>query len=140
MADPTIRVIKAEVNTLALPNQYQQYKQQSITTMTAGELLVTVYDELIKQIRQGILAIENQDTSLAGTKILKAQEIVNYLESTLNDKYEISEQIRPLYHFFRQQLITANIKKDADILNEILPLVIDFRDTWKQADKLNRMR
>ena len=40
---------------------YQAYKNQSIFTMTQGELLLTLYDELVKRLLQADLALRNQD-------------------------------------------------------------------------------
>ena len=38
------------------PQGYQQYKEQSINTMTPGELLMLLYDELVKRGARAELA------------------------------------------------------------------------------------
>ncbi|MEI3361553.1 MAG: flagellar protein FliS [Oscillospiraceae bacterium] len=40
---------------------YQQYKEQSINTMTQGELLLLLYDELVKRATRAELALDKQD-------------------------------------------------------------------------------
>ena len=34
----------------AYQNAYQKYQQQSVTTMTQGEMLIKLFDETIKQL------------------------------------------------------------------------------------------
>ena len=40
---------------------YQQYKQQSINSMTPGELLLLLYDELVKRSTLASIALDKQD-------------------------------------------------------------------------------
>lgn len=125
---------------MAMPNVYQQYKSQSITTMTGGELLVMLYDELIKDVKRAELAIEAHKVDTAHSSLMHAQDIISYLDETLNDQYDISKELSRLYDYFNGQLVQANINKDAAPLKEVLPMLMELRDTWKQAEKLSRMR
>ena len=54
--------------------------------------------------------------------------------------YEISKQILPLYEYMNRRLIEANIKNDVEIVDEVIGLVTEFRDTWKEVIKLNRQQ
>ena len=40
---------------------YQQYKEQSVNTMTQGELLLLLYDELYKRLSQAELMLDQQN-------------------------------------------------------------------------------
>ena len=42
-------------------NGYQQYKQQSISTMTKGEMLLTLYNECIKRLTMAEVTLEKGD-------------------------------------------------------------------------------
>lgn len=123
---------------MAYGNQLQQYKQQSINTMTSGELLILLYDEWIKRMRRAVIAIEEGNTVQAHESIVRAQDIVDYLNATLDPKYPISSELARLYDFFKQQLVEANVKKDKEVLEVIIPMVNDLRETWKQANKLSQ--
>ena len=125
---------------MAMPNVYQQYKSQSINTMTGGELLVMLYDELIKDVKRAELAIEAHKVDTAHSSLMHAQDIIDYLDDTLDEQYEISQELSRLYVYFKEQLVKANISKDAAPLKEVLPMLMELRDTWKQAEKLSRMR
>ncbi len=116
-------------------NAYQQYKTQSISTMTNGELLIMLYDELVKRVKQAELAITARNTEKANDSLIRAQNIIRYLMDTLDEKYDVAKDLMRLYEFFNQRLIQANMSKDAAILQELQPMLMELRDTWKQAEK-----
>lgn len=53
---------------------YQQYKEQSINTMTQGELLLLLYDELVKRATRAELALDKQDYPLFEASIDRCLE------------------------------------------------------------------
>ncbi|MBQ6986835.1 MAG: flagellar protein FliS, partial [Oscillibacter sp.] len=79
---------------------YQQYKEQSLNTMTPGELLLLVLDELVKRLLRGDLALQQQNYELFDASIDRCIAIVRYLDDTLDRKYEISRELHRLYEFF----------------------------------------
>jgi len=40
-----------------------------------------------------------------------------------------------VYDFIKQKLIEANMTKNLEIVDEILPLIEDINETWKEAYK-----
>lgn len=118
-----------------LQNRYQAYKQQSMLTMTQGEMLTAVYDGLLKAIYSAQKAFETQDLPEINKHLLKAQEILGYLKSTLNSQYEIAQNLESLYDYFIQQLRQANVKKSPEGLQDIAQMIQELRDAFVQADK-----
>ena len=123
---------------MAMKNPYAQYKTQSINTSTPEELTLKLYEGCIKFINIAIIAIDENDIQKSNANILKAQNIINELNITLDMNYEISNNLRQLYDYLHTRLIEANLKKDKSILEEVKDFVVEFRDTWKQAMKLAR--
>lgn len=119
-------------------NPYEKYKQQSVMTMTQGEMLSKLYEEVIKQLSGAAMFIDKKDFFRANESLQKAQRILNHLKSTLNFKYEISNNLDALYDFFIQQIVAANMKKSVEPLEDIIPMVDELRETFVQADKLAR--
>ncbi len=117
-------------------NPYQQYKQNSIISADKGELTLLLYDGAVKSIKQGIKFIEEKKIQDVHNSIIKAQEIITYLSETLNMEYEISGSLSSLYEYINRRLIEANLKKDKLILGEVLGLVVDLRDTWREAVRI----
>ena len=119
----------------AYQNAYQKYQQQSVMTMTQGEMLIKLFDETIKQLNAVKQFNDTKDYEMANTASKKAQQIIQYLDSTLNFKYEISNNLNALYEYFIHQLVQANLHKDNAIVDEVLSMVCDLRETFIQADK-----
>lgn len=109
-------------------------------TMTQGEMLVKLYDEAVKQLSGAALYIKEKDYAKANVALQKTQRILNYLTSTLNFKYDISNNLAALYDFFNAQIVKANIHKDATLLEEITPMIAELRDTFAQADRLAKTK
>ncbi|OPJ56047.1 flagellar export chaperone FliS [Alkalithermobacter paradoxus] len=118
---------------MALNNPYATYKNQSVNTATAEDLTLKLYEGCIKFINLAIIGIDQKNIELSNTNIIKAQNIINELNITLNMDYEISKNLRALYDYLNRRLVEANISKDKDILEEVKEFVVEFRDTWKQA-------
>ena len=112
---------------------YQAYATNAVSTQSQGQLIIMLYDGAIKFIDKAQEGIEAQKIQEAHTNIIKTQKIINELMVTLKtDTGEIAQQLLTLYQYMYQQLVQANIKKDADILGEVKELLVGLRDTWKQ--------
>ena len=119
-------------------NPYQKYKQQSVMTMTQGEMLTQLFDAVIKQLNIAILAMESNDFSSVNHSLQKSQMIINHLRQTLNHNYKISKNLDILYEYFNHRIIQANTKKDTNPLLEIIPMLTELRETFVQADRTSR--
>lgn len=123
---------------MALNKAYNQYKQNSIYTSTPEELTLMLYNGLIKFTMQAQAGIEDKDIEKASNSILRAQEIVLHFRATLDMKYEVAQSLDTLYEYMYRRLVETNIKKDQQILAEILGMAKELRNTWGQAMKLAR--
>lgn len=121
-------------------NPYEKYKQQSVMTMTQGEMLVKLYEETVKQLSGATMYIESKDFEKANKSLQKSQRILNHLKSTLNYEYDVSNNLSALYDFFLARIVEANIKKDASPIREVIPMVDELRETFGKADRLSRLQ
>lgn len=104
-------------------------------TMTAGEMLLLLYDELIKRLTRAALALEKQDYSLFSASVSRSREIVLYLKNTLNPEYGISRELRQMYDFFLYELSRVEAGRNPEIIEEMKPLVKDLREAFEEAGK-----
>jgi len=116
-------------------NPYQQYMQNSVSTMTPAQLLIALYDKAEQETNKAVYYIDNHDIEKASNSILKVQDIVAMLDSSLKMKYEVSENLAALYQFFTEQLISANIHKDTAILKSLVPFFADLKDAFTQISR-----
>ncbi|RKQ35572.1 flagellar export chaperone FliS [Oceanobacillus halophilus] len=118
---------------MVMNKAYHTYQNNAVNTASGGELTLMLYNGCMKFIKQAMKDMENNDYEAKNTNIQKAQNIIQELMITLDQKIEISKQILPLYEYLHFQLKEANIKNDKAILEEVLGFVTEFRDTWKQV-------
>lgn len=125
---------------MSVNKAYQAYQDNSVKTASGGELTLMLYNGCMKFIRQAMKDVEANNYEAKNRNIQKAQNIIRELLITLDPKVEISKQFRPLYEFMLEQLTAANIDNDANKLEDVLGLVREFRDTWKEVIKKHRQQ
>ncbi len=117
--------------------QFQQYKGQAINTMTPGELLLLLYDELVKRLTRAELALGKEDYSLFEASVTRGIEIIHYLDDTLDMQYEISTNLTRLYEFFVYELNRVLAGRNKTELARVKTMVTELRDSFRTADKNN---
>ena len=113
-------------------NGYNQYMRSKIMTASKAELTLMLYDGAIKFCNMAKLSIEKKDIPGANTNIKKAEAIIEEFLATLDHKYEVAKDFENVYQYLYNRLVQANIKKDPEILNEVLEHLRTMRDTWKE--------
>lgn len=116
-------------------NGYRQYKEQSVMTMTKGELLILLYDELLKRLKRAELALDTKNYVLFEQSAGRSVEIVQYLKDTLNYEYTLSRELSSLYDFFLYELSRLKAGRKKEIIRELQPLIKNLRDTFAEAEK-----
>lgn len=53
-------------------------------------------------------------------------------------KYPVAQDFERVYVYLEQRLVQANMKKDPEILQEVLEHLHTMRDTWKEVMRINR--
>ena len=112
---------------------YAAYNNSKILTASPAELTLMLYDGAIKFTNIAIMAIEKNDIQKAHTNIIKTERIIIEIQSTLDEKYPVSKDFNAVYSYLIRRLREANIKKDAEILEEVLKHLRTMRDTWKEV-------
>jgi len=114
---------------------YQHYKEQSVNTMTPGEMLNLLYDELLKRLTRAELAMEKKDYDLFEQSMQRSVDIVIYLKKTLNYKYQISAELKRMYDFFLYEFGRIKAGRNVALIADVRPLIIDLRDAFREAQK-----
>ncbi len=114
---------------------YQQYKEQSINTMTQGELLLLLYDELIKRLTQAELALNKENYPMFEGAVQRAIDIIHYLDDTLDKQYPISANLTQLYEYFTYELGRVKIGRRSEPLSHVKSMAGELRDAFREAQK-----
>lgn len=112
---------------------YTAYANNRIMTASPAELTLMLYEGAIKFCNIAITAIEKRDVEKAHVNIVKVEDIITEFQSTLNHKYPVAKDFDNVYRYLQDRLVEANLKKDKDILEEILVHLRTMRDTWKEV-------
>ena len=114
-------------------NGYEAYAKNKITMASPAELTLMLYDGAIKFCNIAIVAIEKKDYAKANTNIQKAEKIIGEFQGTLDFKYPVAKDFDRVYSYIMKRLIQANMKKDTEILEEVLRHLHEMRDAWKEV-------
>lgn len=112
---------------------YTAYANNRIMTASPAELTLMLYEGAIKFCNIAIAAIEKRDIEKAHVNIVKVENIITEFQSTLNHKYPVAKDFDNVYRYLQERLLEANLKKDKDILEEVLGHLRVMRDTWKEV-------
>lgn len=124
----------------AYGNAFNTYKNNSVNFASKDQLLLMLVDGASKFSKIGRQAILDKDVKKAHENIVKTQNIFYELMATLDvSKGGVwAESLMKVYEFITRRLTDANIKKSEEIMNEIIPLIEDVRDTWNEAYKVSK--
>ena len=106
--------------------EYRDQREQTINAMSPGELLLLLYDELVKRLMRAELALKKPDYDLFEADIDRSLEIIRYLDDTLDRQYSVGRDLARLYDFFGYEL------------NRVKTMVIELRDSFREAEKSTR--
>lgn len=103
--------------------------------MTPDELLLLLFDELVKNLMRCGLAIDKGQYDLLDTYADKSVDIINYLDDTLDDQYPISQSLHKLYDYFGYQMARVKIGRNRKVLEDVQRMISELRDSFRQAEK-----
>ena len=114
-------------------NGIAAYQDNSVTTQSKGRLIVLLYDGAIKFMKLAIKELEAGNMEAKGKYINKARDIINELNAVLDTDAggEMAANLRKLYTFMNERLSQANLKRDPQIIREVITLMEELNHSWK---------
>ena len=115
-------------------NAYGKYLKQGVEGASQGQLIVMMYDAAVRFMKQAIKAIETKDIEGAHNNIIRTENIIYELMSTLNtDKGgEIADNLLKLYDYMIWELVDANTAKSIEKIENVLKVITPLRSAWKE--------
>jgi len=114
-------------------NGVAAYQDTTVTTQNRGRLIVLLYDGAIKFMRLAIRELEAGNYEAKGRYINRAQDIINELNAVLDTEAggEIAVNLRKLYCFMSNRLSQANVKRDPQMIREVITLMEELNRSWR---------
>ncbi len=117
-------------------NGYNIYKTNTVNYASKEQLLLMLVEGAVKFCKMGRQAIIDKDINKAHDSLVRTQDIFSELMISLDTTQgDWTVQLFNVYGFVKQKLVEANMKKDVEIIDEILPIIEDINETWKEAYK-----
>jgi flagellar protein FliS len=117
---------------------FAAYNNSKVLTATPAELTLMLYDGAIKFCNLAMTAIDNNDLETAHNNIRKVERIITEFDTSLDDRFEVSKDFHNVYHYLQSRLRDANVKKDKEVLEEVLKHLRTMRDTWKEVMQITQ--
>ncbi len=120
-----------------LPNQaaLARYASVKVTTASPGQVLVMLYDGLLRFLREAQAAIAAKNPARVGERIGRAMRILEHLLGGLDASKSpvLVERLQSLYVFCMRHLVRANIEQSSDKIADVIRLLAPMRDAWATA-------
>jgi len=109
------------------------YQDNSVSTQNKGRLIVLLYDGAIKFMKLAIKELEGGNHEAKGQYINRAVDIITELNAVLDMEQggEIAANLRKLYTFMSERLTAANIKRDANMIRDVIKLMEELNQGWR---------
>lgn len=101
------------------------------------ELTALLYEGIMENLEESIEFIDSKNYLEANKKIQKANDILHRLGVGL--RYEtgvIAEQLDTLYNYMATRLVEANMKKDRQIILDVLKVLQPIAQGWNEVLRL----
>jgi len=115
------------------------YADVGVETGVAGadphRLILMLFDGTFAAIAQARVAMARGEIGLKGAAIGKAIAIVDGgLKASLDVAAggELAQRLASLYDYMLRQLLAANLRNDANLLDEVSALLNELRGAWAQ--------
>lgn len=117
-------------------NGYNIYKNNSVNYASKEQLLLMLVEGAVKFCKIGRQAIIDKNIKKAHDYLIRTQDIFSELIVSLDTTVgEWAVQLSRVYDFIKRKLIEANMTKNLEVVDEVLPLIEEVNETWKEAYK-----
>ncbi|MBQ7431833.1 MAG: flagellar export chaperone FliS [Butyrivibrio sp.] len=120
--------------------QLDQYNNSKVLTAKPDELTLMLYDGAIKFTNIAIMALEKNDSKKFEMYLLKVENIIDYLNNTLDMKYAVAKDFENVYKYLLGRLVDADLHRENAMnnMNEVNKHLHTMRDTWKEVMQIAR--
>lgn len=107
---------------------------EALTTDPVG-LVVVLYDMLLKDLREAVLALAAGEIERRATAIRHGLLVLQQLQSTLDMEHGgvVATNLEQFYNFLRAKLLEGQIRASAEIFEQQITFVTSIREAWQQV-------
>src|SRR4029077_17959504 len=112
-----------------------RYGVVKVTTCSPGQLLVMLFDGLLRFLGEAEVAMQAKDPAKAGARIGRSLAILEQLLFGLNRETlpTLCDKLAPLYQFCMSHLTVATLRQDPTKIADVIRILAPLRDAWRVA-------
>jgi flagellar protein FliS len=120
-----------------LKNPRLAYREASVQSASSVELVIMLYDMLIEDIRGAIDALREDNVEKRGEESKHGMLVLQQLQGSLDFEHggETAIALERFYTMVRGKLLEAHLKSSLELMGEQIRLLLEVRDTWREAAK-----
>ena len=107
-------------------------------SMTPIEIVIKLYSETERELNRSVVFIKEKNYESANNALNKSVDLIAALRSVLDVNLPIGKNLDAIYGFLEKQIIAANVKKDVEIVNSLLPMVAELKDAFTQIGAMSK--
>ena len=114
-----------------------RYKKNRASTAQPGDLVVMLYEGMLRFTTEARQAIVEEDPKASGYAFTRTLDIIAHLQDTLRLDVapEFGKALDTTYTLWTKLLVEANIDKDIDKLDIVRTQMTELKDAWKVANE-----
>ena len=118
----------------------KQYQRTEVETATPEKVLILLYDGAVQFLNKALKALDDRNIPEIHNNIVGAERILLEFMNTIDFEQggDFAERLNALYQYLYNRLVEANMKKDKEIVQQVLHFLVDLRATWKQAINMTK--
>jgi flagellar protein FliS len=120
---------------MGMSQELTTYRQTAVETASPVEMVIMLYDALVRDLKKVISAIRNRDieerVKQSNNVLLALQELDLMLD--FKNGEDTAKELARVYSYVRAKVIESQIKLDPMILERQIEFVVQLRQAWQQC-------
>lgn len=112
------------------------YRRAATQHATVVGLVIALHDTLIGNLKRAAEAMKQNDIETRCAQLIHGFRVLTQLEAMLdmNNGGKTAVNIQRFYRHLRRQMLAAQFKLDAGVLETQMQLVLEVREAWQQVE------
>jgi flagellar protein FliS len=113
------------------------YREDDARGATGVRLVVLLYEQLIKDLREAAKAMDENKIELRSKRINHAFEVICALQGTLNMERggQVARNLAWFYTVLRANLLEAHFHQSQEMLSRRITDLLALREAWIEVDR-----
>ena len=105
----------------ASTSKLNRYTVVDVETASQGKLVVMLFNGAIKRAEEAKRQLGKGKNEAVHNNLIRAQDIIAELRGSLDMRHgEVARNLDRLYEYFQHLLVTANVRKSAEPIDECI--------------------